>query len=77
MEQDFGEIVIGKTLNGYYDAIFSEFKREFAKYIMIESGIQTALLNEEFYANEEKATEEMRSWLKSRGLEEGDGWGFQ
>lgn len=41
MEQDFGEIVIGKTLNGYYDAIFSEFKREFAKYIMIESGIQT------------------------------------
>lgn len=75
-QQEFEEIVVGADLNEANSLIFAEFKEKFAEYIFMESSPQTALLNDEFFANEEKATEEMRVWLNSKGISE-DEWSFQ
>lgn len=76
MQQKFEEIVVGADLNEKNSLIFAEFTEKFAEYIFMESSPQTALLNEKFFANENIATEEMRTWLGSKGISE-DEWSFQ
>lgn len=76
MGEQFEEIVVGADLNEVNSLIFAEFIEKFAVYIFMESSPQTALLNDEFFANEEEATEEMRAWLNSKGISE-DEWSFQ
>lgn len=70
------EVVIGNDLNEENEAIFNEFKDEFAEYIVMQSGPQTVLLGENFFANEEEITERMRVWLGSKGIDE-NSWGLQ
>lgn len=76
MQQKFEEIVVGADINEDNSLIFAEFKEKFTEYIFMESSPQTALLNDEFFANEKAATEEMRAWLNSKGISE-DEWSFQ
>ena len=54
------EVVIGNDLNEENEVIFNEFMDEFAEYIVMQSGPQTVLLGENFFANEEEITERMR-----------------
>ena len=70
------EVVIGNDLNEENEAIFNEFMDEFAEYIVMQSGPQTVLLGEDFFANEEEITEKMRVWLGSKGIDE-NSWGLQ
>ena len=70
------EVVIGNDLNEENEVIFKEFVCEFAEYIKMQSGPQTVLLGEKFFANEEEITEKMRVWLGSKGIDE-NSWGLQ
>jgi len=72
----FQEIVIGETLNEENEKIFDEFVETFEEYVVMVSGPQTALLSEQFFENEDEATEEIRLWLGSKGLDE-NAWGLQ
>lgn len=58
------EVVIGNDLNEENEAIFNEFMDEFAEYIVMQSGPQTVLLGENFFANEEEITEKNESMAR-------------
>ncbi len=73
MEQ---EIVIGSTISEENEKLFCEFVDTFGGYIAFVSGIQTALLNETFVENREKATLEMTRWFNRKGVN-ANAWNFQ
>lgn len=58
------EVVIGNDLNEENEVIFNEFMDEFAEYIVMQSGPQTVLLGENFFANEEEITEKNESMAR-------------